>query len=517
MIASKIGKTFLSVYNQKYEKNYSSKEFFTKELFPLFYDHPKYMQWVTNSPFVQGLSSTKDGTYGLQEIIKDISGKTLLFEKQEEVANTISELSNTGNYLELTAKKKAGKNIYFINGLKKLSKIERSRILSDFQNKLSHTKPDASIAIGFPSQDLIATTSGQITNIDLDIDEEEVYASWIGGGFGVGVQGGLAIYFDIPEILMTIYHGWQLYRNYLEEMSKLRPNQIDTWNGQWLSHACSRYYNEMSPTAMFEEPFSTMKDGRIEIKTQSWVKVLHGISQRFPQKNITGYVFSLGQTNTTIGFIQFSLSSLRKPIHFYKTLFGENDFLNNAKTIEELLGSEFTFRQSCTKGRIGVKALQPKGLMPFIRIRDGDLKLPKLKKPDIKIKNNEDEESFTKRKNEAQKGFSYQYVTFKTYESWIMATLNNETLYDKATQYAQCFIEYEKGAGQGKTDRKNHVKNALSASSKRKLVDALTDIVKNQPIELLDELVREITKMPADNFPYFLTLIRFRYAYLNEN
>lgn len=458
MIASRIGKTFLNAYNREYAKSYTAKEFFTQEFFPLFYDHPKYMQWVTNSPFVQGI---RKGSYP--------------------------------------------------------SKDERQEKLLTLTNKVKNQKPDASIAIGFPSQDIIATTSGQITNLGIGIDEEEVYASWIGGGFGIGVQGGLAIYYDIPEILLTLYQGWQLYRNHLEEISNLRPNQIDTWNGQWLSHAYGRSYSEMSPTDTFEDPFTTTKDGKIEITTQRWVKILHGISRKSSQKTLTGYVFNLGQTNTTIGFIQFSLSNLRKPIHFYKTLFGENDFLNNARIIEQLLGTQFGFKTSCTRGQIGVKALQPKGLMPFIRIRDGDTKLPKLKKTDVQIKKGEDEESFKRRKNEAQESFNYQYVTYKTYESWIMATLDNESLYDKATKYAQCFIEYEKGAGQAKTDRKNQVKNALSASNKRKFVEALTKIIEKQKMSLLDDLVEEITKMPSDNFPYFLTLIRFRHAYLNQN
>ena len=53
MIAATVGRTFLNAWNDKYQKEYSAKEFFEKEYFSLFFDHPKYMQWVTNSPFVQ--------------------------------------------------------------------------------------------------------------------------------------------------------------------------------------------------------------------------------------------------------------------------------------------------------------------------------------------------------------------------------------------------------------------------------------------------------------------------------
>ena len=55
MIATNIGRTFLKAYNKKNESNYSAKDFFNEKYFPLFFDDDKYMQWVTNSPFVQGI------------------------------------------------------------------------------------------------------------------------------------------------------------------------------------------------------------------------------------------------------------------------------------------------------------------------------------------------------------------------------------------------------------------------------------------------------------------------------
>ena len=55
MIAANIGKIFLEAYNEKFKCNYSAKEFFVEKYFELFFNHGKYMQWVTNSPFVQGI------------------------------------------------------------------------------------------------------------------------------------------------------------------------------------------------------------------------------------------------------------------------------------------------------------------------------------------------------------------------------------------------------------------------------------------------------------------------------
>ncbi len=458
MIAVNIGKTFLRAYNHKYDKNYSAKEFFEQEFFPLFYNHPKYMQWVTNSPFVQGL---RKGKYPTED--------------------------------------------------------ERVQKLDRLKDKISSLSPDASIAIGFPSLDLVATTSGQITNLDLGIKEEDVYASWIGGGFGIGVQGGLVIFFDLPEILLKLYDGWQIYRNELQEKPKLRPNQIDTWNGQWLSHVYNkRYYVEASPTANFN-PLETKKDGTVQVATQKWVKVLAGIAQHFSEQRITGYIFNLGQTNTTIGFIPFSLPSITKPIEYYKRLFGENDYLQNARLIEDLLGSELTLYSSCKRGQIGINAMQPKGLMPFIRMHRSEMKLPEYrKKPILKPKNNESVEEFDDRKKKSLDKYNNHIVTYKTYEGWLMATLNDESLYEKAEKYAQCFIEYQKGAGKGKKDRINHVKQALKAKNRHFFIEELVTIIENEKLEPINELVKEIVKMPGDNFPYFLTLIRFRYAYLNQ-
>ena len=154
MVAAKIGKTLLNAYNSEKETKLSAKEFFHSVFFPLFFDHEKYLQWVTNSPFVQGI---KKGVYPTKE--------------------------------------------------------ERKTKLEQLNKKISENEPDASIAIGFPSTDLIATTSGLITNIKISFSEEEVYCSWIGGGLGIGVQGAVSIYFDNPTILMHLFEGWAYYRN----------------------------------------------------------------------------------------------------------------------------------------------------------------------------------------------------------------------------------------------------------------------------------------------------------------
>ncbi len=150
MIATKIGRTFLKAYNKKYNKTYSAKAFFEKEYFSYFFDAPKYMQWVTNSPFVQ---------------------------------------------------MKKGQKVHLLNA------EERKEKLMDLHAKIDNGEVDASIAIGFPASEAkeFATTSGMVSDIDVGLDKEDIYCSWIGGGLGIGVAGGYSIYFENEDILLEIF------------------------------------------------------------------------------------------------------------------------------------------------------------------------------------------------------------------------------------------------------------------------------------------------------------------------
>lgn len=153
MITTIIGKTFLKVYNELFGKDYSAKEFFVKEYFELFFNHPKYMQWVTNSPFVQ---------------------------------------MKKGQKPEL------------------LSTDERLEKLMNLHEKVSEEVADASFAIGYPASESedFASTSGLVSDIITTADEEDIYFSWIGSGLGIGVAGGYNLLIDDATILMEIYEGW---------------------------------------------------------------------------------------------------------------------------------------------------------------------------------------------------------------------------------------------------------------------------------------------------------------------
>ena len=223
--------------------------------------------------------------------------------------------------------------------------------------KIDTGPADASIAIGFPTLDLTATTSGQVTNLNLPIETDDIYLSWIGSGLGIGVQSGLSFFFSNKQILLDLFEGWQVYRNYLNSTPSLRGNQINTWNGQWIAHRYDNLsYDEENPTASFY-PFGSMKDGGMEVNTQSWIKVLIGIARNYPNKSLTAYVYSLGQMNITVGFVPFDLPHIRQPFELYDKYFGTT----KREQVEQLFGTAIGFTKACQMGAIGVNALEPKG------------------------------------------------------------------------------------------------------------------------------------------------------------
>ena len=60
MYATRIGRLFLKAYNNKFEKNYTAREFFENVFIPLFFDHQKYMMTAGNSPLENPKLSWED-------------------------------------------------------------------------------------------------------------------------------------------------------------------------------------------------------------------------------------------------------------------------------------------------------------------------------------------------------------------------------------------------------------------------------------------------------------------------
>ena len=422
----------MEAYNKKYGTKYDAKTFFVEVYYPLFFDSNKYMQWVTNSPFVQMKRGQKVET--------------------------------------LTAE-------------------ERKEKLQDFIVKVEDCKClDASIAPGFPASEEkeFATTSGQVTNLKLATGKDDVFFSWIGSSLGVGLQGGLSILFSNSEILLDIFEGWDIYRKALNGTSQLKGNQVNTWNGQWLAHRYSKNYHQEQPMADLN-PFETTNDG-MSVTTQSWIKVLIGISWQFDNPKMMGYVYNLGQTNTTIGFIPFSLEHIRRPIQLYAKLFNADE----GKKAEDLWGTENGFRTCCQRGAIGIEAMQPKGLRQYMKAdKDKPVKLPKY---DDK-----------------------QVINFHTYQIWLLAMLNNEELWTKSMEFASALQKFVKQDKSISTQGKNAVNAVLSATTKKNFISSLGDLIPDvKDVTCFEETAKIVHLMPSDNVPYFLTLIRFQYAIISK-
>jgi hypothetical protein len=462
MITVSIGKTFLKAFNKEYNKQLSAKDFFDQEYFELFFNHPKYLQWPTNSPFVQ---------------------------------------------------MKKGQKPHLLKPEDRLEKLE------NLHNKIMAGEKDASIAIGFPASEVkeFATTSGLITDIDLSFENEEIYLSWIGSGLSIGVAGGFSILFDQPEIVLRTYEGWKIYRQFLNDptLEKLAGNKISSWNGQWLSYAFSEDYREHFDFGSLDQLgfFKHDKTATI-IETVKWSRLFFNLSRQFPDKTYTGYVFSLGQTNKTLGFFPFKFQHAQKIIFFYKKLFGENAALKDARYYEFMYGIHI--RRACEQGAIGIQALEPEGLRKYF---DKDT-MPNLKKSEMPKKGKLTEEEYQVAQEQAnQKDFEDKIIPFRIYKTWLLAmiTKNKEEMSDYTGEVAEALYRYRVADKAGSKKRSNIVQNQLlTSNSKKPFLEALTEIIKDvdeNNLEVFKDLRDRVHMMNNEDFGYFVVLLKFDYAY----
>ncbi len=112
-----------------------------------------------------------------------------------------------------------------------------------------------------------------------------------------------------------------------------------------------------------------------------------------------------------------------------------------------------------------------------------------------------------------------QIINYNTYITWVIAMLNNEKLWDLAGEVATNLISFIKADEKGETSRKrpNAINEILEVKSKKQFLEALIPIMEEtDDKEPFVKLGYEVNKMVSDNFPYFHTLIRFRYAEKNN-
>lgn len=432
MFTSATGKRFLNAYNNKYGTAYDARTFFVEKFYPLFFDHNKYMMTAGNSPLENPKLSWDDM----------IKGK-----KPYETAE------------------------------------QRDKRYHKFMEKADAGYADAGIARGFPSLDENATTSGQVTDLVLPMASDEIFLSWLGDGLGVGVQGGLSILFDKDEILLDIFEGWTHYRNMLNATDMLKGNQINTWNGNWLANYYGRNYDECDPTNGIEPNGQTSKE-TLSLDTQSWTRILIAIASKFPDEVLTGYVYSIGQTNTTAGMIPFALKQIARPQELYVKYFG----MKHGRDAEKLWGTAMGFRTACTNGAIGVEAMEPNGLRKYMGNNPALPPRPKDEK---------------------------QEIEFNVYKIWILAMLNNDELWSRSERLAALLKEASTDKNKPLSTKNNNlVENLLKSANKKQFMTALADVITffdGEEKQDIMEIAKTVNVMPSDNAPYFMALLRLNY------
>lgn len=450
MFTAHIGRRVLALYNTRQGTDHTLRSFFDGEFHRLFYDEDRYLMKAGNSKFGQLVNNRKS----LAKAAK-VDGQLLADLMPGHRRDALAAFHADAETLEEA-------HGHLVQG-------------------------------GF-ARDVDASTSGQVTDLARTIDADEVYASWIGAAAGVGVAGGLNLLVDDDTVLEGILDGWQVYRQYLRDTEGMPGNQIETWNGQWLRHRFSQHYDARRPLRDWKPD---VKPGP-RLNTADWVRVVFALARALDgaERPALAYVYSFGQTNKTIGFVQLDLPSVSNLYDLYVRLFGmptAMDGLDPRAVFEQFYATEFSVYRACQEGTIGVRALEPKALRQYMP--GGDTRLPKPPTSDAAEK----------------------VVPYRIYQTWIVAMLHsNEKLLDLAQRTADALVAYTHSDDRAKATGQRTVENeVLKASRLRDFVDKLTKVVDGSSAEdaaLFDGLVQEMMRMSGSDVPLLLTLIRFKYA-----
>lgn len=352
--------------------------------------------------------------------------------------------------------------------------------------KVQGQAPDASFFLGGPASGSIETTSGQVTSMQVPISEEDIYASWIGAALGLTVQGGMILLIDAEDVLLATYDGWFKYREFLTQTPKLKPLQINAWNGQWLAEQFSDNFWGLAWQPALDKDNAALT-------TQTWVQLIFALSQHYkdsPLHRLTSYVYSLGQTNTTIGFVRLNITEAAELVNLHQRLFTVPEGMQVAD-FERLYDTAESFRFACGRTEIGLQALKPQDVF---RGEEGVPSVPKS----------------TEAKNR---------LAFDTYQTWIIAMLKNEELLTRAEEMAAALYQFQQQDQRMKTKKREMVEKLIKTKTWKDFVEELTEILgeNSDNGELFNQVVSDTASLTSDKIPLFLTLLRFKYASMKAN
>jgi len=369
--------------------------------------------------------------------------------------------------------------------------------LNRLHKDIENNKISGSTYVGYAAGKIDQPTSGQVSSIKHEINSEEIYASWIGEGLSVGLSGGLVLVNEV-EVLWNLFYGWNYYRQYLDQTPNIKGRQIETWNGHWLCHCLSKNFNINEPLSYFDLPIGTTngeEKGVISISTISWVKVLFSLAKKYPNEVKTGYAYFLEKTNKTFGFINLYLPEIKRLYELRDKLFIKiNESILEDKDIEAL-ETFYSFNNACKMGTIGLKSIEPRGLREFMPKGTSEYAQGK----EFKL----EEKSF---KN------------FQLYKLWIIAMLNKTELLKIASDVASALLVYESKdskENRGKSEKGHEVNKIKESKNIREFIESMTELLGKTPenATVFKDVVEQTLKMPSDNFPLFVTLVRFEYTY----
>lgn len=455
MYTSYIGKKFLKLYREKEKKpdDYSARQFFDEVLFPLFFDDPITLMWVHNSPFDQ-----------LNK--EDAKKRKEHFSKKNE-----------GQYISLKDEP-----------LARLSKKEQ------LYEKIAAKEISGSTAVGFYVADVKGNTSGQVTSLPLDYTDDDILSTWIGQALSIGLKGGYMLT-DNLEILSLLSEGWISYRKYISQTKPIKGNQIETWNAYWLSHRMSKKFDPDDPLRGLHVELQGDEEekGVLSLPTLEWSTIIFNICLSFPLINLTCYAYFLGKTNSTFGFINIYLPKIKYIYELRDIIYinSKENILTDTQISQ--METTYSFKSACKMGTIGLKALEPAKLWEYMPNRTNNPKVYKFTDENSKI-------------------------NFSLYKLWIIAMLNKTELLQLAADVAKSLIELEATNNpRGKNTQNQSSKELLDAKSLKSFIEGLTENINESNGKTFKNVVEQLVKMPSDNFPLFVTLIRFEYAYQKSN
>lgn len=365
--------------------------------------------------------------------------------------------------------------------------------LRRLHENVSNGKISASTYVGYAAEKATGVTSGQVSSVRNFIDEDEVYSSWIGAGLGVGIEGRYVFLTNNDELIWKIFEGWKYYRDYLSQTPNIKDKEVEFWNAWWLINSLGKDYNPISPTESLTIEHNTSV-GETRIKKKRWSELMFPLSKSYYQKDkLTVYAYQLDKTNTTLGFINIYL----KQIHELYEL-RDQIFIEESKTILsdlqiEQLETFYNFRSACQFGTIGLKSLEPAKLREFMP--KGSIQYAQGK--DFKFNNEE------------------SYINYKLFKIWIIAMLNKTELLQLASDIATSLVAIEAKDDRGKKVLFTLSKEVRESKNIKEFIEKLTQVLDNAPEngDIFRSCVEQVLKMPTDNFPLFITLIRFEYTY----